>query len=222
VDADFPQRSRVGRRLTLRRALLALCLAALLASCSRVERLDFRALGRDMWQRPNDVVAALAIPPGSSVADLGAGKGYFLPYLMQAVGPNGRVLAVEVDDDLVARLRSEFGMIDNVELIRGRLDDPLLPDGAVDLVLLVDTYHHIKHRTTYFQMLSADLAPGGRVVVIEPDAELGGILGLFVKAAHASRAEDVIDEMRDAGYQLRANYDLLPVQLMLSFSRAAP
>lgn len=207
--------------MTLARAPLALCLAVVLASCSRFDRLDFRTFGRDMWQRPKDVITAIAIPPGSTVADLGAGKGYFLPHLLRAVGRNGRVLAVEVDDERMAHLRGRFGSTENIELIRGRLDDPLLPDGAVDLVLLVDTYHHIEDRTAYFRRLLTDLAPGGRVVVIEPDADLGGFLGLFVKADHSSRASRVINEMREAGYQHRARHDILPVQLVLSFSRAA-
>lgn len=204
------------------RALITLGLCALLASCTRMDRLDFTAFGRDMWQRPNAVIAALAIAPGSTIADLGAGKGYFLPHLAGAVGGKGRVLAVEVDDALVAHLKTRFAGDANIEVIRGRFEDPLLPDGTVNLVLLVDTYHHIDDRPAYFRRLLADLAPGGRVAVIEPDAELGGLLGLFVKADHASRAADVAGEMRLAGYRQSARHDILPVQMMLVFERSGP
>jgi ubiquinone/menaquinone biosynthesis C-methylase UbiE len=181
------------------RPTLVLTLALLLTGCSGVNRLDFTSWGRAIWQRPEDVVRAFALPPGARVADIGAGKGYFVPHLTEAVGKDGRVYAVEVEAELTQALESRFADASNVEVVLGDYEDPLLPDGQIDLVLLVNTYHHIEGRQLYFRKLLADLAPEGRVAVIDPDAELTGILGLFVEDGHGSRASDVEGEMRAAG-----------------------
>lgn len=199
------------------RATLSLALATLLSGCSGVTRLDFTSWGRGIWQRPEDVVHALAIPPGARVADIGAGKGYFVPDLSDAVGSDGRVYAVEVDAELVRAMQGRFEDEANVEVVLGRFEDPLLPDGEIDLILIVNTYHHIGEREVYFGKLRGDLAPGGRVAVIEPDAELRGILGLFVKEGHESRSSDVEREMRAAGYHRLESLDLLPIQIFEIF-----
>lgn len=106
--------------------------------CSTGSRIDFAALitsGRDGWQHPARVVEGLAIAPGDRVAELGAGSGYWLPWLSEAVGPTGRVYAVEVDDAKVGKLEAEVAeeARDTVVVVRGALDDPKLPDGSVDL-----------------------------------------------------------------------------------------
>jgi ubiquinone/menaquinone biosynthesis C-methylase UbiE len=202
------------------RPTVVLTLSVLLSSCSGVTRLDFTSWGRAIWQRPEDVVRALALPPGARVADIGAGKGYFVPHLSDAVGEGGRVYAVEVEAELTQALESRFADASNVEVVLGGFEDPLLPDGQIDLVLVVNTYHHIENRELYFRKLLVDLAPEGRVAVIEPDAELTGILGLFVEDGHGSRASDVEREMREVGYRRLESIDLLPIQIFEIFGRA--
>lgn len=202
------------------RFTVVLTLSALLVGCSGVTRLDFTSWGRAIWQRPEDVVRTLALSPGASVADIGAGKGYFVPYLSDAVGKDGRVYAVEVEAELTQAMESRFADASNVEVVLGDFDDPLLPDGQIDLVLIVNTYHHIEDRKLYFRKLLVDLAPEGRVAVIEGDEELTGILGLFVKEGHASRASDVDREMREAGYRRLESIDLLPTQIFEVFGSA--
>jgi protein-L-isoaspartate O-methyltransferase len=202
------------------RPAVVLILSVSLSGCSGVNRLDFTSWGRAIWQRPEDVIRALALPPGARVADIGAGKGYFVPYLSGAVGEGGRVYAVEVEAELTQTMESRFADAPNVEVVLGDLGDPLLPDGQIDLVLVVNTYHHIEDRGLYFRRLLVDLAPGGRVAVIEDDAGLTGILGLFVKNGHASRASDVDREMREAGYRRLESIDLLPTQIFEVFGRA--
>jgi ubiquinone/menaquinone biosynthesis C-methylase UbiE len=202
------------------RPTVVLTLAVLLSGCSGVTRLDFASWGRAIWQRPEDVIRALALPPGAKVADIGAGKGYFVPYLSDAVGKGGRVYAVEVEADLTQAMESRFADASNVEVVLGGFEDPLLPDGQIDLVLIVNTYHHIEDRELYFRKLLADLAPEGRVAVIEPDAELTGILGLFVEDGHGGRVSDVEREMREAGYRRIESIDLLPIQIFAIFERA--
>jgi ubiquinone/menaquinone biosynthesis C-methylase UbiE len=201
------------------RPTVVLTLSVLLSGCSGVTRLDFTSWGRAIWQRPEDVVRALALPPGARVADIGAGKGYFVPYLSDAVGKGGRVYAVEVEAELTQAMESRFADASNVEVVLGGFEDPLLPDGQIDLVLIVNTYHHIEDRELYFRRLLVDLAPDGRVAVIEDDAELTGILGLFVKDGHCSRAVDVDREMREAGYRRLESIDLLPTQIFEVFGR---
>ena len=199
------------------RATLLLTLATSLSGCSGATRLDLTSWGRGIWQRPEDVVRALALPSGARVADIGAGKGYFVPYLSDAVGNDGQVYAVEVEAELVRAMESRFADESNVEVVLGRFEDPLLADGKIDLILIVNTYHHIEDREVYFGKLRGDLAPGGRVAVIEPDAELTGILGLFVEEGHANRSSDVEREMSAAGYRRLESLDLLPIQIFEIF-----
>jgi ubiquinone/menaquinone biosynthesis C-methylase UbiE len=206
-------------RSTMRLAVL-LTLPLLLTSCSGVTRLDFTSWGRAIWQRPEDVVRVLGLSPGGRVADIGAGKGYFVPYLSDAVGESGRVYAVEVASELTQAMENRFADASNVEVVLGSPEDPLLPDGQIDLLLIVNTYHHIENRHLYFRRLLADLAPEGRVAVIEPDAELTGILGLVVKDGHVSRASEVKREMRELGYRRLESIDLLPTQIFEVFGKA--
>lgn len=124
---------------------------------------------RDAWQRPAEVVELLSLQAGMTVADLGAGTGYFLPHLSPAVGAEGRVLALDVEPNMVAHMErraSEAGLA-NVEARRVAPDDPGLPAGSVDRILVVDTWHHIGDRETYARRLLQALAPGGFVLVVD-------------------------------------------------------
>jgi ubiquinone/menaquinone biosynthesis C-methylase UbiE len=158
------------------------------------------------------------------VADIGAGEGYFVPYLSRAVGPQGKVYAVEVDDERVAQLEARVlaeGLA-NVEVVRGRFEDPELPDAGIDRVLIVNTYHHIEDRSDYFARLRRDLRPGGRVAIIENDTDLTGVLSLFLDEGHTSTASEVREEMRSAGYRTVQSHDWLATQIFEVFAPGAP
>ena len=142
-----------------------------------------------------------------------------MPYLVEAVGPDGVVYAVDVEEEIVAGLRERYGD-EGVEVVLGAYDDPRLPDGSLDLVLLVNTYHHIEDRPDYFRRLIDDLGPGGRVVVIEPNEDLGGVLRLALDEGHTSSAPAVLEEMQDGGYAHVASHDLLAVQIFEVFAPA--
>jgi ubiquinone/menaquinone biosynthesis C-methylase UbiE len=201
----------------VRRATLLLALSFALG-CSGVSKLDLTTLGRDSWQRPTDVIEALDLQSGDRVADLGAGEGYFVAYLSAAVGESGTVYAVDVDEEIVGALTERFPPdTGNVKPILGRFDDPMLPDHSIDLVLIVNTYHHIEDRAVYFRQLKQDLRPAGRVAVIEPDEDLGGLLGLTLDEGHTSSAPVVEEEMREAGFRIVARHDFLPVQVFRVF-----
>jgi len=98
---------------------------------------------RDAWQKPAEVVAALGLHPGMTVADLGAGTGYFSRHLSAAVGPEGTVLAADTEPNMVAHLRERAGSerTANVVPVLASADNPRLPAHATDLVLIVDTFH---------------------------------------------------------------------------------
>ncbi len=125
--------------------------------------------GRDAWQKPRDLVSALGIGPGHVVADLGAGTGFFIPHLVEAVGPEGKVIAVEVSDVLVSRLQAlaKSDGAGRVEVRLGEFADPHLAIAEVDWVIVVQTYAHIDERVDYFRRLKATLRPGGRLAVVD-------------------------------------------------------
>jgi peroxiredoxin Q/BCP len=125
--------------------------------------------GRDEWQKPAEVVAAMGIEPGMTVADVGAGTGYFVPRLSAAVGEGGRALAVDIEQgmlDFIAKLAAERGL-SNVGYVLAALDDPRLPEGGIDRILIVNTWHHIADREIYGAKLRRALKPGGSVWVVD-------------------------------------------------------
>lgn len=175
---------------------------------------------RDAWQKPEEVVRAIALEPGMTVADLGAGTGYFSRYLSQAVGPRGTVLAAEPEAALVAHLRAraEREGTANVVPILASKDNPRLPARSSDVVLIVDTWHHIDDRIAYARRLKEALKPGGRVAIIDwQKRELPVGPGM----AHKLAREQVVEELQAAGYRLVAEPELLPYQYFLIFAPAA-
>lgn len=156
------------RRASLWTRLTALALA-LSAGCNAVKRFGYEGFGRDDWQQPERVVEALHVAPGSRVADLGAGGGYFTFRLAGAVGPEGVVYAVDVDPGMTEYIaeRAKREGYANVTVIEAAADDPKLPPGGIDLVFTCNTYHHIPDRRAYFESLTRVLAPGGRVAIVE-------------------------------------------------------
>jgi ubiquinone/menaquinone biosynthesis C-methylase UbiE len=196
---------------------LALALVAC-AGCSDWKRRAYERGGRDEWQQAERVVASLEIEPGDRVADLGAGGGYFSFRLADAVGPTGVVYAVDVDPgmiDYLGRRARDEGRA-NVEVILGEYHDPLLPDGSIDLLFTSNTYHHIEDRVGYFANVRADLAPGGRVAIVELNDR-----SWFPRwFGHHTPLEAIVQEMTEAGYQLDHSYDFLKRQHFATFQVA--
>ena len=168
---------------------------------------------RDAWQKPHAVIEALALKPDAVVADLGAGTGYFSARLANML-PKGTVYAVDVEPEMVKYLgeRAKREGLKNLKPVVASADDARLPV-KVDLILLVDVYHHIENRDGYFRRLAASLKPGGRLAVI--DFRLDSPEGP-PKAARIA-PEKVKAELSAAGYALQSEHGFLPRQYFLVF-----
>ena len=171
---------------------------------------------RAEWQKPTEVAGALGLRPGQTVADLGAGTGYFTRPLSEAVGPKGTVLAVDVEPNLVAYLRERAARerLSNVRAIQAAPHDPHLPAAGVDAVLVVDTYHHIDDRIGYFRRLQRALRPQGRVAVVDWHKRP---MPVGPEMDHKIAREQVVEEMDAAGYRLADEPTFLPYQYFLIF-----
>jgi len=200
-----------------RTAFLILLVTGLAVSCSAWKRYAYESPGRDDWQKPDEVIASLGIAPGSRVADLGSGSGYFTVRLARAVEPGGRVWAADVDADMNAYLGERLAKegIENVEIVLAEYHDPLLPDGELDLVFTSSTYHHMQDRPAYFRALRTDLAPGGRVAVIDFDGRKGWFVRLM---GHHVEKETLLREMQEAGYRVEKDLDFLDRQSFVIFA----
>jgi SAM-dependent methyltransferase len=190
---------------------LALAAAALLSGCGAFKRFGYAPPGRDSQQQPERVVAALTLAPGAQVADLGAGGGYFTFRLADAVGPTGRVYAVDIDPDmleyLATRVRDERRT--NVEVVEAAPDDSRLPAASVDLVFLCNTYHHLADRVTYFDALRARPRTGGRIAIVE-----------YRTGNHGTSPDLIRGEMTRAGYTELKEETFLGEQSFLIFTRS--
>jgi SAM-dependent methyltransferase len=179
---------------------------------------------RDAWQKPRELVAALGIRSGMWVADLGAGTGYFSRWLDAAVrarnpeAARGVVFAVDTEPNLVAHLRAraEEERTPSIVPVLASFDDPRLPPHALDLVLIVDTYHHLDDRRAYLERLGAALKPSGRIAVVDWKQ---GDLPIGPPPEHKLAREQVIGELRAVGWRLVAEPTILPHQYVLVFAR---
>jgi predicted methyltransferase len=124
---------------------------------------------RDGWQRPQAILQQLDVHRGSVVVDLGSGAGYFTLKLASMVGPDGRVLAVDLRRESLAFLwiRARLRSYGNVRIIHGEVDDPRLPSGPVDAALIANTYHELAQPEPILRALRASMRPGARLVVVD-------------------------------------------------------
>lgn len=176
---------------------------------------------RDAWQHPDEIVTALSLEPGMTVADIGAGTGYFSRRLSAAVGRGGTVFAVEVEPSLVAHMRdrADSEKTPNVIPVLASADNPRLPPAALDVALFVDTFHHVDGRREYLATLRRSLKPSARVAIVEWKA---GPQPFGPKEeSHKLPREQVEREMAQAGFEPLPVPDLLPHQYFLLF-RAKP
>jgi ubiquinone/menaquinone biosynthesis C-methylase UbiE len=165
--------------------------------------------GRDEWQKPQEVLAALRLAPNAVVADIGAGGGYFTERFARHLDAGGRVYAVDVQDTMIDRLRQRVRDkgLSNVEVVKGAFDDPGLPPASCDLFFFSSVYGEIEDRAGYLRKVRRCLRPGGRVAILEyrPEAMAPG-------PPHQIRltAEQIAQEFQATGLELAEEFDFLP------------
>lgn len=171
---------------------------------------------RDAWQKPHEVIQALALKPDAVIADIGSGTGYFSARFANMV-PKGRVYGVDTEPDMVKYLadRAKREGLKNITAVAGAPGDPRLPE-KVDLIIMVDVFHHVGDRDRYFRRLRDSLKPGGRIAIIDfrmdsPDGP--------PKSARIA-PDRVKTEMKGAGYALIQEHAFLPNQYFLVFQPA--
>src|SRR5262245_4945149 len=171
---------------------------------------------RDAYQKPHEVMQALALKQGQTVADIGSGSGYFTLRFAAHVGDTGRVYAVDVDPDMLRHLnrRVRDAGLANVQTVLADPDDPLLRDRSVDRFVVVDTWHHIEDQPKYLGLMKKMLKPGGQVVMIDfHKRELPVGPRLEMKIAR----EDLIRQLEQHGFRLQKEHSFLPYQYFLVF-----
>jgi SAM-dependent methyltransferase len=171
---------------------------------------------RESEEQPTRAIKALDVEPGQVVADVGAGSGYYTVRLAKAVGPNGRVLATDIQPEMLELLRQRVARerLGNVELVLGREDDPRLPAAAVDLVLMVDVYHELARPQVMLRRLRTALKPEGRLVLVEFRKESRWVP---IREEHKMSVAEARMELEAEGYRFDRVIDVLPWQHILVF-----
>jgi len=173
---------------------------------------------REEFQKPDQVMETLAFKPGERVADVGAGSGYFTVRVARAVGPEGKVLATDIRQEMLDFLenRLEEEKISNVELKLTEKDDPMLPAGGLDTILLVDVWHYIRD-PEFAKKLKAGLAPGGRLVVIDYRPKPFEERPWGPPPVQQTPREEVDEHMAQAGLKPARSHDYLPEQYFVEY-----
>jgi ubiquinone/menaquinone biosynthesis C-methylase UbiE len=171
---------------------------------------------RERTQQPEKVLDALKIAPGSTVADIGAGTGYFSLRLAGRVGPQGRVLATDIQPQMVAFLKDNMRAngIQNVEPILCTPTDAKLPEGQLDLALMVDVYHELEYPQETMAQVRRALKSDGRLVLIEYRGEDPNVP---IKPEHKMTFAQVRTEIEPMGFRLQEVLEFLPQQRIMVF-----
>ena len=170
---------------------------------------------RDAWQKPEEILDPLHLKRTSSVADIGAGTGYFSVRIAKRI-PEGKIFAADVEQDMVGYLgeRAQREHLTNLVPVQASADAANLPE-PVDVVLVVDTYHHIGNRTEYFAKLKSSLHPTGRLAIVDFKADSPS----GPPAQYRISPERVTEELNAAGYSLMETLQFLPRQYYLVFRK---
>ena len=174
---------------------------------------------RDAWQKPDQIMDALAIADGSAVADIGAGAGWFTIRMARRVGPNGMVYAQDVQRQMLDAIRRRVARegLGNVATRLGAGSAPNLPERSLDAVLVVDVYPEVEDRVTFLRNLAAALKPGGRLGIVNYKPGRGGP-GPAPEEGERVESASVESDARAAGLRVLAR-QTLPYQYLLVFGR---
>jgi ubiquinone/menaquinone biosynthesis C-methylase UbiE len=173
---------------------------------------------RDERLRPREIVAAMNLKHGFVVADVGTGVGFMVPYLSQAVGDTGQVIAEDISNDFLdkAKAKVQFQALKNVKFVLGTDRDPKLPADTLEAVLLLDVYHHFDYPEAMLEHIRDSLLSDGKLVIVDfykrPDAMPGN------RALEHIRLDmdDVIREVEQNGFKLSSKQEWVPKQVYLA------
>lgn len=173
---------------------------------------------RDAWQRPDQIMDALGIADGATVADLGAGAGWFTIRLARRVGPNGRVYAEDIQPQMIEAItrRIQREGLRNVTTILGAPDDPRLPAGKLDAVLMVNVYHELEDPVALLRNVARSLAPKGRLGIVDFTKDGGGPGPPLDERVDPER---IMRDAEAAGLRRLARETFLRYQFLLVFGR---
>lgn len=169
-------------------------------------------------ENPERVLAALELKPGMTVADIGAGSGYYSSRMAERVGPNGTVYAVDIQQEMldILKLQMKQRRVTNVKAILGTMTDPRLPAGALDLAIMVDVYHELEYPYEMLAAIVKALKPGGRVVFVEFRANDPNVP---IKALHTMTEGQVRKEAAVQALEWTKTVGDLPWQNIIVFRR---
>lgn len=176
---------------------------------------------REKRQKPRELIAAIGIDEGDVVCDMGTGVGFMIPYFLDAVGAEGKVYAEDIQQDFLDKVKAKKAERDwkNVELVLGGQKDPELPDGACDIVFILDAYHHFTFPVETMRNVARALKPEARLVVVD----------FYRSRKHPRMSEERLKghirldrdgfaaEIESAGFKLERQFDHLPHQYALIF-----
>ncbi|WP_129644956.1 class I SAM-dependent methyltransferase [Peristeroidobacter agariperforans] len=173
---------------------------------------------RESEERPQLTVAALEIKPGQTVADLGAGSGYYSFRVAPLVGERGSVLAIDVEPRMLRVIseRARRDGVKNITTVLGTPSDPNLEPNSVDLLFMVDVYHELEYPFEVMTKVREALKPGGRVALIEYRAEDPAVM---IKPVHKMTEQQIIKELTAAGFRHQKTIRTLPLQHLVLFQK---
>jgi predicted methyltransferase len=173
---------------------------------------------RESEEEPDKALAAIGIPKGATVADIGAGSGYMTWRMAELVGPAGKVYANDIQPRMLELLKKNVAdrKLTNVETVLGTVDDPRLPTGRLDLALLVDVYHEFSEPQKMLRHLRESLKPDGRLVLVEYRAEDPAVP---IRPEHKMSVAQVKAELQPEGFRLDQALEILPRQHILIFKK---
>ena len=129
----------------------------------------FEGEGRETYQKPQELIQNLALKPGDVVCEIGAGSGYFTPFLSKAVGNSGKVYAEDPQREFLEVLKRKKDMqtLENVEIVHGSYTDTHVPDGVCDVTFVLDAYHHFEWPKPMLDAMRSDTKSTGRLVIVD-------------------------------------------------------
>ena len=171
---------------------------------------------RDIEQKPDEVIAAMDIRSGETIADIGAGSGYFALRFADHVGAIGRVYAVDTNPDMIIHMNRRIRdmKIANVVTVLSTPEDPLLAEKSIDRFFVCNTWHHIPNQSRYIALLKTMLRPGGQIIIVDYYKKP---LPVGPPPAMKMARSDVVDQMEKSGLKLAEEHTFLPNQYFLAF-----